>query len=297
MAERYVERAYSENIVLNIGGEIGALIIYTREYLNERQIDVSPLGNDARKTHNVVHERRINRHPVFAAVFPSLAAGEYKTWTNPTAGFTIVGGEVAEVDWRDIPVEIHIPFIGLLRRRDSSAAERATCDALPDFLPPRYRNGKVVSAAPMGAPSLCYTDDGLVAWNEIWTDFCDLALAGGPPHRGTLLEPVAPEQAKVSQEAYERVVAEIERGFQLVTGLPTVRSASLGWVGLQCDDEEMALWMLRAIVVENVCVRREGNVLYLPAGPDFYLENEIKNVITVVAKTHHYWKEHCLTPY
>jgi hypothetical protein len=297
MAERYVERAYSENIVLNIGGDIGALIIYSRKDLNERQIDVSPAGNDARKIHNVVHERRINGRPVFAAVFPSLPAGEYRTWTNPTAEFTIAGGEVAEVDWRNIPVEIYAPFIGLLRRRDSSAAERAICDALPDFLPPRYRNGKVVSSAPMGAASLCYTDDGQVAWNEIWTDFCDLALAGGPPHRGTLLEPVAPDQAKASLEAYERVVAEIERGFQLVTGLPTVRSESLGWVGLQCDDEEMALWMLRAIVVENVCVRREGNVLYLPAGPNFYLENEIRNVITVVAKTHHYWTEHCLTPY
>jgi hypothetical protein len=296
MAERYVERTYSENIVLNIGGDIGALIIYTREDLNERQIDVGPTGNDARKIHNVVRERRINGRPVFAAVFPSLPAGEYKTWTDPAAGFTIAGGEVAEVDWRDIQVEVHIPFIGLLRRRDSGAAERAICETLPDFLPPRYRNGKVVSAAPMGAASLCYTDDGQVAWNEIWTDFCDLALAGGPPHRGTLLEPVAPDQAKASQEAYERVVAEIERGFQLVTGLPTVRSESLGWVGLQCDDEEMALWMLRAIVVENVCVRREGNVLYLPAGPDFSLENEIRNVITVVAKTHHYWTEHCLTP-
>jgi sirohydrochlorin cobaltochelatase len=50
--------------------------------------------------------------------------------------------------------------------------------------------------------------------------------------------------------------------------------------------------MLRAIVVENVCVRREGSVLFLPAGPAFRMEKEIKNVITVVAKTHHYWTEH-----
>ena len=104
------------------------------------------------------------------------------------------------------------------------------------------------------------------------------------------------DEVKASQEAYERVVAEIECGLQLVTGLPTVRSEKLGWVGLQCDDEETALWLLRAIVVENVCVRREGNVLYLPAGPNFNLEKEIKNVVTVVAKTRHYWTEHCLAP-
>jgi sirohydrochlorin cobaltochelatase len=49
---------------------------------------------------------------------------------------------------------------------------------------------------------------------------------------------------------------------------------------------------MRAIVVENVCVRRERSVLFLPAGPAFRLEKEIKNVITVVAKTYHYWTEH-----
>src|SRR5579859_4952759 len=109
MAETYVERVHSENVVLNIGDDIGALIIYTTENLRERQIDVSPLGNDARKIHNVVHERRLNGHPVFAAVFPTLPAGNYKTWTNPTSEFKIVGGQVAELDWRDVPVEIHIP--------------------------------------------------------------------------------------------------------------------------------------------------------------------------------------------
>jgi sirohydrochlorin cobaltochelatase len=32
--------------------------------------------------------------------------------------------------------------------------------------------------------------------------------------------------------------------------------------------------------------------LLLPAGPQFRLEAEIKNVVTAVAKTYHYWKEH-----
>ena len=54
----------------------------------------------------------------------------------------------------------------------------------------------------------------------------------------------------------------------------------------------MALWLLRAIVVENVTVRREDTVLWFPAGPHFRLEREIKNVVTVVAKTTHYWQEH-----
>ena len=97
---------------------------------------------------------------------------------------------------------------------------------------------------------------------------------------------------RADQANYVRVVAEIERGLRLVTGLPIVHTEQLGWVGVQCYDEQMALWLLRAIIVENVCVRREGDKLFLPAGPDFQLEKEIKNVITVLAKTHHYWIEH-----
>jgi hypothetical protein len=100
-------------------------------------------------------------------------------------------------------------------------------EAILDILPPRYRNGKVVSSAPMGTAPMRYTDEGQVAWDQMWTDFCELALAGGPPHRDTLLEPVAPEEVKVDQDDYERVVSEIERGLRLVTGLSTVCSATL----------------------------------------------------------------------
>jgi sirohydrochlorin cobaltochelatase len=87
-------------------------------------------------------------------------------------------------------------------------------------------------------------------------------------------------------------VDEIERGIQLVTGLPVVKSKSPGWVGVRCHDEAMAVWLLRAIIVENVMVRREGEVLYLPAGPAFRVHKEIKNVITAVAKSVHYWSAH-----
>jgi sirohydrochlorin cobaltochelatase len=57
----------------------------------------------------------------------------------------------------------------------------------------------------------------------------------------------------------------------------------------------MAIWLMRAIVVENIMVRREGAVLCLPVGCRFTLEGEIKNVVTVVAKTYHYWREHQAT--
>lgn len=175
----------------------------------------------------------------------------------------------------------------------SDGRPQAMVERSRGILPPRYQNPNVkVSAAPMGAAALEYNDDGSVAWDQRWTGFCELALAGGAPHRGTLLEPVSPDEIAAKPEQYASVLRELERGLTIVTGLSIRRSDAPGWIGLECESEEMALWLLRAIIVENVMVRREGNVLWFPAGPDFRLEREIKNVITVVAKTNHYWQEH-----
>ncbi|MCX6047825.1 MAG: sirohydrochlorin chelatase [Chloroflexi bacterium] len=166
------------------------------------------------------------------------------------------------------------------------------------LLPPRYQNGNGVSAAPMVAAPLRYDAEGRVAWDQLWdteeTDspFCELALAGGPPHRGALLEPVLPSATTADPANYQRVLAELTRAIQMTTGLQTQLSAAPGWIGVRCYTDEMAIWLLRAIVVENVSVRREENILFLPAGPHFQLEQEIKNVVTALAKTHHYWQEH-----
>jgi sirohydrochlorin cobaltochelatase len=178
-----------------------------------------------------------------------------------------------------------------IHHRHPVAAPSASMMVL-DLLPPRYQGDVSVSAAPMRAADLKYDADGRVAWDEMWQSFCDLALAGGPPHRGTLLEPVSPQDVYADPDGYAAVLAELERGLRLITGLDVIADAAPGWIGLVCADEAMALWMLRAIVVENVSVRREANVVFLPASPQFRLETEIKNVVTVVAKTHHYWSEH-----
>jgi hypothetical protein len=54
----------------------------------------------------------------------------------------------------------------------------------------------------------------------------------------------------------------------------------------------MANWLTRAITMENIATTFHGLALYLPAGPAYRLEKEIKNVITAVAKTTHYWLDH-----
>lgn len=160
-------------------------------------------------------------------------------------------------------------------------------------LPPRYQSPEVVvSAAPMGAVPLQFGADGAVAWDEMWQGFCELALAGGPPHRGTLLEAPPREEILANPARHAEVLRELERGIRLVTKLEVLPDAPPGWIGVVCHGEAMAVWMLRAIVVENIIARREAQILYLPAGPRFSLAGEVKNVITALAKSHHYWIQH-----
>jgi hypothetical protein len=102
MAEQHIDRVHSESVVLDIGQDVGALVIYTDAELRGREIEVSPQGSDAKRVHVEVLERRIKDRPVFAAVFPGLRAGGYDIWENAQKPntVTIVGGEVATVDWR-----------------------------------------------------------------------------------------------------------------------------------------------------------------------------------------------------
>lgn len=148
----------------------------------------------------------------------------------------------------------------------------------------------------MGSAGLKYGLDGEVLWNEIWRSFCDLAMAGGPPHRGKLLEPSAPRAAGAEQDAYQCVSQEICRGVTLVTGLYAELSPRPGWLQMYCTSAAMRSWLMRAIVMENVSANGEGLKLYLPTGANFRIEKEVKNVITSVAKTCHYWRDHMSNP-
>jgi len=161
------------------------------------------------------------------------------------------------------------------------------------LLPPEYHDRyEQLEAQPMGSAGLVYDDEGQVAWDQIWQKFCDLAMAGGPPHKGRLLCPGTPGAIGAKPGEYLDVIEELSRGITLASDLPADESPNLGWIRVWCHSDVMAAWMLRAITMENVAVRAEGRALDLPAAPDFRLEQEIKNVVTVVAKTCHYWMGH-----
>jgi len=160
------------------------------------------------------------------------------------------------------------------------------------LLPETYQEWETLEPTPMRSAGLKYGADGKVAWDQIWGSFCDLAMAGGPPHKGRLLEPGSKDAIDADPVRYEEVVDEICRGVTLASELPAQASDTPGWVSVDCYSETMASWLLRAIVMENVAARSHGRELRLPAAPHFRLEKEIKNVITVIAKTTHYWMGH-----
>lgn len=208
----------------------------------------------------------------------------------------------SQIDVQDIATWMVQRYLRALRLRPLPWNDHSDADwpmlsglhkQLQQHLPSEYAERlDDVSAQSMGSAKIAPDESGLVPWDKIWTSFCDLAMAGGPPHRGTLLEPVETSRIEQSPEVYRAVVAEIRRGIGLASGLATCDSPYLGWVCIQCDSQQMAAWLMRAILVENISVRRESSKLYVPAGPDYRVEKEIKNVITAVAKTTHYWKAH-----
>jgi sirohydrochlorin cobaltochelatase len=160
---------------------------------------------------------------------------------------------------------------------------------LPEEYQDRYEDVQPVS---MGTAGVRYGPGGRIAWDQMWGSFCDLAMAGGPPHKGTLLRPGAPDEIAANPDRHEAVVAEICRGIGMVTELGATAAPMPGWVRMECPTRGMAGWLVRAISMENVAVRADGAFLELPAGPAYRDLKEIKNVITVIAKTAHYWLGH-----
>ena len=143
---------------------------------------------------------------------------------------------------------------------------------------------------PMSSAQFVYREDGRPDWGSMWTTYCDLALYGGPPHRGeanALTAPAEPQQLTSDMRAVEEII----RGIYETTGLEA-QPAERGWVAVTCNSRKMAAWLCATIIIENVDARCDGDRLLLPASPDFTLEKQIKSVIVVLAKTNHYWQAH-----
>ncbi len=161
---------------------------------------------------------------------------------------------------------------------------------MPSYnLPPEALSDPIDPRAPMAAAPIVYGEDGAVAWDQMWGSFCVLASQGGPPHRDTVLH--APTDADPTSPGYQKAVEEIVRGIRLVSGLDAIPVAP-GWIAIECGSSSKASWLSEQIRQENVETRQEGTQLWVPVGETFQVENEVKNVVTAVAKTTHYWRDH-----
>jgi hypothetical protein len=91
------------SVVLEIGGDLGALIIHTGPEDDGLEIEVSPVGDaDARRTHAAVRPRHLAGRTVYCAVISPLTAGRYTVWRDAvTADATVKvpAGGVAEHHW------------------------------------------------------------------------------------------------------------------------------------------------------------------------------------------------------
>ncbi len=147
-------------------------------------------------------------------------------------------------------------------------------------------------AASMSSAPFVHREDGRPDWGAMWQGFCELALYGGPPHRGeedALRALEHPLEVPANEEI--DAIAEIRRGIYETTGLFS-EPAEPGWLAVTCRSKKMAAWMAASIILENVDARCDEERLLVPAHPSFRLKNEVKSVITVVAKCNHYWQAH-----
>lgn len=155
-----------------------------------------------------------------------------------------------------------------------------------------------VQAEGMAAGDMIYTDEGLPDWGSMWESFCELAFFGGPPHRGIeSMVVVSPEGRMIPGPVAGEFdpIAEIRRGIFMTTGLFSEPAVEPGWLAISCRTRQQAAWMCACIILENVDARLDDqDRLLVPAAADFALQDQVKSVVTVVAKVAHYWQMHAL---
>lgn len=99
-----------ESLVLDIGGDVGALIVYATEECLGCEIDITPAGAPrSHHLHTMIRRRRAPAREFVAGVYPELTAGAYTLWGldgKPLTTVDIAGGRVREYDAGDCRVEV-----------------------------------------------------------------------------------------------------------------------------------------------------------------------------------------------
>jgi hypothetical protein len=90
----------AEALVLDIGGPIGALVLYAEESCLGMEIDLTAAGAPrSHHMHTMIRRRRAVDREFIAGVYPELLEGAYTVWGidgHPLGEVTIRGGHVSE---------------------------------------------------------------------------------------------------------------------------------------------------------------------------------------------------------
>ncbi len=89
-------------VLLDLGPEIGALVLYAPEDLAGAEIEISPDTPGAPRTHAAVRARPVPGGTRYAVVYEGLAAGRYTIWRDhdtPGGQVTVTGGQVTKHHW------------------------------------------------------------------------------------------------------------------------------------------------------------------------------------------------------
>jgi len=90
-------------VVLDLGDDVGALIVYTDPELLGVEVEISPASDDGDRRHKQALQRAMGRETVTALVYDNLPEGGYTLWMggDPWArDVRVRGGRVAELDRR-----------------------------------------------------------------------------------------------------------------------------------------------------------------------------------------------------
>jgi hypothetical protein len=88
------------SVVMDIGGDIGALVLYTDPELDGAEIDLFEPGSPQPFVHSAVRPRLLTGGTTHAAVYPGLRAGSYVVAAHgavPATPVVIEGGRITEV--------------------------------------------------------------------------------------------------------------------------------------------------------------------------------------------------------
>jgi hypothetical protein len=89
-------------VLLDLGAQAGALVLYTPEDLAGAEIEISADTPGAVRTHAAVRARPAPSGTRYAAVYEGLAAGGYTIWRDhdtPAGQVAIIGGQVTSFHW------------------------------------------------------------------------------------------------------------------------------------------------------------------------------------------------------